>query len=353
MVYFKKLLFYAGLDREDFEALRADACKDNAKSLETYTLIMSAVFFALYLVQLTMHGTLSSNKPVYLCAAAASGVVFICAKNLPRNHPKAGKVLMRVFMGLLYLFSFALVFLHKDYPSVTAIVLLLAMPFLFTDRPATTLLISAAATAVFCVLCRWQKETDIASLDIWNAVTFVLLAMIVTVFQMKNRFRTLLQARKIKLLSETDLLTGAQNRNSFESKTGMYPQQCKNSVGCLYADVNGLHELNNRSGHKAGDAMLKATAEGIMSLFGAENTYRMGGDEFVAFQTDASMEALTQDARQIFKLLSVMGYHVSIGVSWMEKTGLDMTELVRDAEKDMFHQKQLYYQQLGCDRRKR
>ncbi len=353
MTSLKNLLFYAGLDREDFEALQPDAQKDNAKNLETYSLIMSAVFFALFLIQLVFQGTLKNNMPIYLCASAASAVLFICVKNLPRNHPQAVRVLMRVFTGLLYIFSFTLVFLHKDYPSVTAIVLLLAMPFLFTDRPAITMLISIAATAVFCLLCWWQKAPDIASLDIWNASTFVLLAMIATVFQMKNRFHSLLQARKIKYLSETDLLTGAKNRNSYENSMNRYLQKSAHCVGCIYADVNGLHELNNHSGHKAGDAMLKAVAEAIMSHFGAENTYRVGGDEFVAFQTDVSKEALAQDARKISGLLSALGYHVSIGVSCMEKTDLDMTELIRDAEQNMFHEKQFYYQQFGNDRRNR
>ena len=353
MDFLKKLLFYGGLEREDFESLLPDARRENAKNLKSYSLIMFGVFSLLFLVQLIIRGSLRNNMPVYLCAAAVSGVYYACVKKLLPKNPQSVKPLMRVFMGVLYLFSFALVFLHKDYPSVTAIVLLLAMPLLFTDRPATTVSISTAATAVFCVLCWWQKEPEIAFLDSWNAVTFVLLSMVITVFQMKNRFHSLYQARKIKTLSETDLLTGAQNRNSFESKMGRYRKKCASSVGCLYADVNGLHELNNNSGHKAGDAMLKAAAEAIRSYFGAEDTYRVGGDEFIAFQTDVSLETLKQKARQISKVLVALGYHVSIGASCQEKAGLDMTELVREAETDMFREKQIYYQQFEHDRRQR
>ncbi len=353
MTFFKKLLFYAGLEREDFEALLPDARKENARNLEIYSLIMTAVFFALYLALFIIQGILRRNRPIYLFSALACGVIYVCEKKLTQKYPRAVNILMHAFTGVLYLFSFSLVVLHTTYPSVTAIGILLVMPLLFTERPFITMLVSIAATAVFCALCWRLKAPDVVSMDIWNAVTFLLLAMIATVFQMRNKFCSLFQAREIKYLSETDLLTGAKNRNSYEDKTNSYPQKCAIGVGCAYADVNGLHELNNRSGHVAGDTMLKTVAEAIISRFGAEDTYRVGGDEFVAFRIDSPLETLEQDARQISEALYSLGYHTSIGVSYAEKAELDMTALILSAEQNMFKEKQIYYQQFGHDRRRR
>lgn len=54
---------------------------------------------------------------------------------------------------------------------------------------------------------------------------------------------------------------------------------------CVYADANGLHELNNRLGH-VGDRTLRAVADLLRRHFPDANIYRTGGDEFVIFQKD-------------------------------------------------------------------
>ena len=63
-------------------------------------------------------------------------------------------------------------------------------------------------------------------------------------------------ARKVSILSETDLLTGLFNRNSYEQKLKTYSSMCNQVLPCVYVDVNGLHELNNTRGHAAEDKML-------------------------------------------------------------------------------------------------
>ena len=157
----------------------------------------------------------------------------------------------------------------------------------------------------------------------------------------------------VRYLSEADLLTGTKNRNSYENSLQGYGKSCKNNVICLYADVNGLHEMNNAKGHKAGDEMLQAAAKEIMGRFGREDTYRVGGDEFVAFRVDGDLETARRDGQEIARTLLGLGYNVSVGVAASDKTGIDMLALTRDAESEMFEEKHLYYQQAGHDRRRR
>ena len=81
------------------------------------------------------------------------------------------------------------------------------------------------------------------------------------------------------LLPKVDL-TGLNNRNCYEWMIQTYPNMCKSSLSCIYIDVNGLHELNNTQGHKAGDDMLSYIAQVTQKYFGMQNAYRIGGDEF-------------------------------------------------------------------------
>ncbi|MGN0140950.1 MAG: diguanylate cyclase domain-containing protein [Roseburia sp.] len=170
-------------------------------------------------------------------------------------------------------------------------------------------------------------------------------------------FAWMLQSTKKELhekqkLAETDVLTGLLNRNCYERNLNEYSERCKADLTCIYADANGLHELNNTKGHEAGDRMLQAVARTMQGYFGERDTYRTGGDEFVAFARDERMEQLEDKISNIHKTLTAQGYHVSIGIYRQERP-IDINVMIKRAEEQMYEAKKRYYEQTGTDRRKR
>jgi GGDEF domain-containing protein len=101
--------------------------------------------------------------------------------------------------------------------------------------------------------------------------------------------------------------------------------------------------------------MLQEVAAALRQDFGSEHTYRIGGDEFVAFQADAQPESVTSEIDRIGQELGAKGYHVSFGVAEQDKArgALDMHELVKEAEAKMFDAKQEFYRQPEHNRRDR
>lgn len=149
---------------------------------------------------------------------------------------------------------------------------------------------------------------------------------------------------------ERDILTGLLNRNSFETKLSDYCGECQRCIICVYADANGLHELNNTQGHAAGDQMLRCIATAMQQQFGADDTYRIGGDEFLAFVRDSDSAEVAAQIRQIKQAVLDQGYHLSIGYCSAPPTA-DIHELVNDAEQKMFEEKRRYYSNSDHDRR--
>ena len=86
--------------------------------------------------------------------------------------------------------------------------------------------------------------------------------------------------RKIEQIGLMDMLTGLRNRNCYEHPLEYYITKNVESLCCLYIDANGLHELNNTLGHAAGDEMLIYIGNSLKTIFGTQDTYRIGGDEF-------------------------------------------------------------------------
>lgn len=151
-------------------------------------------------------------------------------------------------------------------------------------------------------------------------------------------------------LAELDVLSGLQNRNCYERNLSLYPGEGKESLTCIYVDVNGLHELNNKKGHEAGDRMLQKVGHIIQEQFGSKDTYRIGGDEFVAFVNDETEETIQKRMKVIERSLMEAGYHISVGMCRQELP-VDMDRLVKQAEKRMYEEKKRYYKESGRTRR--
>lgn len=168
----------------------------------------------------------------------------------------------------------------------------------------------------------------------------------------KNGIENLRNQLQIIHLSEYDSLTGLLNRNSYEQNLPTYMDVCKKSIACIYIDANGLHELNNSLGHAAGDKMLQSVADILKEKFGPEDTFRIGGDEFVAFAIDIDEQEVEERVNQIKEDTHRQGYHLSIGVAYAAAFD-DINRLIRTAEQRMYEEKVRFYSEEGIYKDKR
>ncbi len=156
----------------------------------------------------------------------------------------------------------------------------------------------------------------------------------------------------IKQMGTIDYLTEIKNRNCYEAELADYETVKAETLWCVFVDVNGLHELNNSKGHAAGDEMLRAVADAVKKVFGSETCYRMGGDEFVAFQMNSSHEEMMNCKNRILDTLAKKGYSVSIGFESSAKNAnnaFDVEALVARAEAVMYQEKWKYYETNDID----
>ena len=95
------------------------------------------------------------------------------------------------------------------------------------------------------------------------------------------------QMRKLALLDE---LTGLYNRRGFQVLARQHLKltrrtQTRNFL--VFADVNGLKQVNDSCGHSEGDHVLKETASILRdSVRESDIVARLGGDEFVILARD-------------------------------------------------------------------
>lgn len=352
---FRKLILYAGVDKEEYTKLLPGIRKENEVLLRLFSLLAATMFFILTILSTVSGGFATVNSPTYLISGIIMLLIFLCVQFIVPKHPEIIMMLVYVFEIVLYAFGIHISMLHADKPAVSAVAFLLVSPLLFYDRPIRLSALLAAVIAAFCTMVLYFKQPNVAGTDVWNMITFGIVAIAATLFIMNIKIRTLSQSRQIEYLSQTDLLTGVKNRNHFENRIKLYPEMCKSNLICIYGDVNGLHELNNNEGHRAGDKMLSEVAARIQQRFGSEHTYRIGGDEFAAFELDGQPEKVLSDIERITQNLDKEGYHISFGISVWDKTegNMDVQELVEEAEHNMYSVKREFYSRSGSEQRNR
>ena len=110
---------------------------------------------------------------------------------------------------------------------------------------------------------------------------FVLVAYLTTML----RADTQSAKRNLKLLSETDAMTGLMNMRAFTSALCQEMEQFKRYArpfSIMMIDADNLKGINDRFGHEAGNAFIKTVAGVIKDkIRRADVPARYGGDEFI------------------------------------------------------------------------
>src|SRR4029078_2862076 len=116
----------------------------------------------------------------------------------------------------------------------------------------------------------------------------------------------------------------------------------------LFVDLDGFKPINDRLGHKAGDAVLRQVAKIFDScLRQGDVVGRYGGDEFIFLLNHiAHPSEVTQLAERILaKLQSTLNVGepvtvgASIGIAFNTNMGETVEELIRDADQAMYRAK--------------
>lgn len=159
-------------------------------------------------------------------------------------------------------------------------------------------------------------------------------------------------AKNMKEIYRQDSLTGLLNRNAYDSDVEQLRSADIGAVVCVYADMIGLHEVNNHLGHKQGNRMLCDFADAARAFFGDDRLYRIGGDEFVIISSAHTEAQTRKQLNYMRERLHTQGCEISVGVASSESTS-DLPKIVEQAENEMRREKKEYYVRGGSKRQLR
>lgn len=150
-----------------------------------------------------------------------------------------------------------------------------------------------------------------------------------------------------------DPLTGLPNRRLLEDRLQQMiarHQREKGQFGVLYIDLDGFKQINDKLGHKTGDALLIESSRRMLdSVRQSDTVARIGGDEFIILADNISREQgiasiYNQLRSQLIGPVKIAAHqvelHASIGSSIYPEDGETLEELLRHSDRKMYEQKQ-------------
>ena len=161
-----------------------------------------------------------------------------------------------------------------------------------------------------------------------------------------------LSEERVRYFAHHDDLTRCVNRVMFQQNLERAIDGCVTTgrkVAVLYLDLDRFKQVNDTSGHAAGDALLVQVAERLRTVIRKDDTLaRMGGDEFAVIQPDIdhpdealSLAGRVQDA--ISAPFDISGgahqIGVSIGIAIAPSHATDSGDLLRSADTALYRAK--------------
>jgi diguanylate cyclase (GGDEF)-like protein len=176
----------------------------------------------------------------------------------------------------------------------------------------------------------------------WNVITRLLFLLIIA--------NILASLKKVlaheQELARTDYLTGVANRRHFYEAAKMEIKRARRHerpFSIAYMDIDDFKEVNDRSGHSAGDNLLQTITETIKSDVRSIDTIaRFGGDEFAVLMPETGKEQAQAVVGRIHKSLqSVVQKNdwpvsFSIGVVTWDSPPRTVDEMVKRADALMY-----------------
>ena len=163
-----------------------------------------------------------------------------------------------------------------------------------------------------------------------------------------------------KMLADAlrDPLTSVLNRRGFE-KEGAKAIRSHDKGAVLYLDLNQFKSINDRFGHQAGDALLKAFGHRLEFCLRPEDILgRLGGDEFAIVLPGVEVEDAKHVAERLVQTASeayiIQGQEIqctaSVGIALMPKHGEELWHLMSVADQAMYNAKSISDEDAANDR---
>ena len=160
----------------------------------------------------------------------------------------------------------------------------------------------------------------------------------------------------MKTQAFSDALTGVGNRTAFAELVDDLNRKIADGTADFAAavfDINCLKRINDEQGHEAGDSIIVDAATVLKEVYGVQNVYRIGGDEFIVIIQNTTAESIKSTIERVNKYLEDVNrrperqkatLYLSKGtVLYNSAVDSHFNDVFKRADDEMYADKALFY----------
>ncbi|HMB43042.1 MAG TPA: GGDEF domain-containing protein, partial [Luteimonas sp.] len=197
-----------------------------------------------------------------------------------------------------------------------------------------------------------QLQQQVDQQEARNSHLLMLLFALAAVTISYWAYKTKRMQMSLRLMAESDALTGISNRHHFTQQAERTLARCKvagEAASVLMFDLDYFKSINDKFGHSTGDWVLKRVAGVCAEMCrGIDHFGRVGGEEFAVLLRGVDLKAATRMAEDCRVRLmridpSPSGHSfpitASFGVSSTLVSGYDLGKLLSNADQMLYRAK--------------
>ena len=175
----KNLMFYCGVDRDDFDFVREMIWQRNDSSLNFTAAVTAIIGFVFLILNLFLKS--SVMYPYIFLISGSTAVLIVHLATIRRKRSEmcsmalcyAQMILTCVYAGMLGLQPG-----NYEIPATSVIVFIALLPLTIDDRPIRMCIVMIGESTIYLVLSYIFKSSRAFSLDVMNIATFCVVGMV-------------------------------------------------------------------------------------------------------------------------------------------------------------------------------
>ncbi len=367
----KKFNFY-GFDEKTFRECRDSVRQSNLhrlKILNTWFAVLLVIFC--FLSWFNVFGISRNSFRYYILFAVVSVSLEIVIFAFPKLSEKISTVFVyaNVFLLLAYGISDSIAYPYMKATMYLILVVLISVTYV--DQMLRMSVISVAYTLVFLYTSFAKKPISIAYYDMYNAVVFLTLALVLHFSYQRNRVQHFVVfmenvriQRDLEIRSSFDALTSLLNRGRFFSLAGEVLRDEHDSyMAIALLDLDSFKQINDKLGHQMGDKAIQIAGTTITETLGIDLSEkwsftervitdklsfagRLGGDEFIVLIRGEKgrevvlplLQSMLMNLNQV-EFGELHGIHASFGVTELSGEDRDIDKAYTRADIALYESK--------------
>ncbi len=230
-------LLYAGVGAEDYNKVRNTIAASNRTVLKVFSSIVAVAFLGIYIMSL-VNPSLVVNRVLYLVCSIVSIVCILISTIPSTDGPTVTKCAVYLFAAMIVGIGIAFgTLIEPEQASVSFVVLMFAVPLIFTDIPLSINISTLFGILVYSLLAYNTQEREMFAFNMSCVIPYGLINIVLTTLLMKNKVRSFVLQDKTVVFNEIKSLNAQLEDSLSTQKKQVEQYQELNSTLQRQSDV--------------------------------------------------------------------------------------------------------------------